>query len=394
MILNDLGASQHGGAERLTLSLRQGLRERGHDARVFASSAHSDTGPNEADYVCFGTTSGLRTLNRVVNPSAVASLRRVLRDFRPDLVHVRMFLTQLSPAILPLLRDVPALYHATWYEAICPTGIKLLPNGSICRTQAGVVCLTGGCLSMRAWGPLMLQMRLWRRWRDAFDLVVSNSDSLRERLLEAGIAPIETVWNGVPEVPARPKLDGPPTVTCASRLAAEKGIDVLVRAFVDVVRALPDARLLIAGSGPEASALNRLISKLGLTANVDLVGHSAHEGMEALLARGWAHAVPSLCAEGFGLSAAEAQMRGTAVVGANHGGVAEIVVDGDTGYLVAPGDAGALSAALLKLLRDRDRAENMGRLARERAKGLLGRGAWLDRFEEIYRRLGSGGYRT
>lgn len=55
LLLNDMGAP-HGGAELLTLSLRAGLRERGHDARLFASSAGSEAGPSEADYTCFGTT--------------------------------------------------------------------------------------------------------------------------------------------------------------------------------------------------------------------------------------------------------------------------------------------------------------------------------------------------
>jgi glycosyltransferase involved in cell wall biosynthesis len=386
LILNDL-AAPHGGAEQLTLSLRDGLRERGHDARVFASSAHSDSGPNEADYSCFGTVNGLRTLNRVANASAAWNLRRTLDEFRPDVVHVRMFLTQLSPLILPALRAVPALYHATWHEAVCPTGLKLLPDRSICRHRAGSACFRTGCLTARAWIPLMVQMQMWHRWRDAFNVCISNSRSVREQLLEVGIGPVEVVLNGVAEIPARPPLRSPPTVTCATRLTWEKGIDVLIRAFAEVLREIPQSRLLILGSGPEEGALRRLAADLRIQASVDFAGRLARDEMNDRLDCGWVHAVPSLCAEGFGMSAAEASMRGTAVVGAGHGGLAEIIEDGETGRLVPPGDASALSTALLDLLRDRELAERMGRNGRIRARTLFDRGRWIDRFVKIYKKL-------
>jgi len=147
LLLND-AATPGGGAEILTLGLRRELRSRGVDARIFASSATYGPGGSEADFSCFGTTSGLRTLNRVLNPSAFLRLREVLRSFKPDVVHVRMLMTQLSPSILPLLGKVPSLYHATWHEAICPNGLKLLPDGSQCTTPAGLACLRNGCTSL------------------------------------------------------------------------------------------------------------------------------------------------------------------------------------------------------------------------------------------------------
>jgi hypothetical protein len=79
---------------------------------LFATS--SAGGGAGADYTCRGTTSPLRTLLQSANPSAWWQLRRVLAEFRPEVVHVRLFLTQLSPLILPVLRRVPSLYHAAW----------------------------------------------------------------------------------------------------------------------------------------------------------------------------------------------------------------------------------------------------------------------------------------
>lgn len=107
LLVND-DAVRQGGAEILLLKLRDSLRERGHDARLFASNAKEDGKCSLADYTCRGTTSRFRTLLQVANPWAAIGLRKVLRSFQPDVVHVKIFLTQLSPLILPLLRDVPS----------------------------------------------------------------------------------------------------------------------------------------------------------------------------------------------------------------------------------------------------------------------------------------------
>ena len=128
LLVGDYGTPE-GGAEIATIQLRDGLRRLGHDARLFASSAQTSMSPSVADEHCFGTTSSFRTLVQTANPSAAHSLRRVLRAYQPDVVHVGVFLTQLSPLILPLLRGRTSVYHAHWLRAICPTGMKVLPSG-------------------------------------------------------------------------------------------------------------------------------------------------------------------------------------------------------------------------------------------------------------------------
>ena len=127
LLVNDY-ATPTAGAERITLDLRDGLRARGHDVRVFASRAQLIAGESFADATCYGTNSRVQTLTSTVNPSAARTLRRVLREFAPDVVQVHMFLWQLSPSILPLLRGVPSIYWAMTFKAVCPTGLKWLPS--------------------------------------------------------------------------------------------------------------------------------------------------------------------------------------------------------------------------------------------------------------------------
>ena len=385
LILNDVAATV-GGAETLTLDLRDELRRRGHDARVFASDALS---PDQSltDYTCHGSAGPLRTLNRVANPRAWVSLRTALADFRPDVVHVRMFMTQLSPLVLPLLEGTPSLYHAAWYETICPIGTRLLPDDTICERPPGRACREQGCLSRRAWVALMAQRVLWDRWRHVFRLFVANSGAVERRLREYGIGPTTVIWNGVPRRSPRPPLAGPPTVAFAGRLTREKGLAVLVRAFAATRRAVPGARLLVIGAGPERLELERLARELGVESSVVWTGHLGRDAMERELEAAWVHAVPSILEEPFGLVAAEAMMRGTAVVASGHGGLREIVRHGETGLLVTPNDASSLAAALAALLADRERCETLGRAAHEWAWNRLSRDACVEGFVDAYRRI-------
>jgi len=386
LLVNDY-AEPIGGAEVMTLALRDELRRRGHDARLFASSAQSTSAARVADYLCFGTTSRFRTLLQTANPWAFWQLRRVLREFRPDVVHVKMFLTQLSPLILPLLKDVPALYHVVWYRPVCPTGTKMLPNKSPCRVRAGAACYQNECLPMRDFIPLMLQMRMWWRWRKVFRRIIANSAATKEQLTAGGIEGVEVVWNGVPAASLRAPLSSTPTIVFAGRLVPEKGVDALVRAFARVVPRIPGARLLLAGDGPERERIQELIDELKLSTHVALLGHLPAAEMERHFAAAWVQAVPSRWAEPFGLTAVEAMMRGTAVVASASGGLAEIVRDSETGFLVQPDNVDALASALLKILGDRDMAERMGMNGREVALTHFSQATFVNNLLRLYEEI-------
>ncbi len=355
-------APRFGGAERMLFRLRDLLRERGHDARTFTSTAG---GAADADYTCVGTLGPFRTLLQSANVDAARTLRRVVAEFRPDVVWVKMFLTQLSPFILPALSDVPAVYHASWYRGVCMTGTKRLPNGAACTEPWGRACYRHGCVPLRDWAPLVGQMALWARWRGTFDRVVANSEWTRTVLIDGGIEPVDVIPNGVPVVAPRPPLRDPPTAMFAGRLTADTGVDVLLRAFA--ATHVAGAKLLIAGDGPERPRLEALAQSLRLDGAVTWCGHVNEDRLEARAASAWVNVVPSLWAEPFGLVTVEAGMRGTTTVATDTGGSAEIVVDGETGLLTPPGDVDLLADALTRLLTDRALAESLGAAARERA---------------------------
>lgn len=386
LLVNDIGRPT-GGAEFQMLALKRGLQERGHDVRLFSSRASLVEGELVADYSCFGSNSKLQVLSQTANLSAYWQLRRILSEFQPDVVHVRMFMWQLSPLILPLLKDIPCLYQTAVYKAICPAGTKVLPDGSPCKYDVGIACLKNGCLTPQTWAVLMVQYRLWQQWRSAFDLVVALSYGMKAQLETAGIESVEVVYNGVPVIPMRPELCNPPTVVYAGRLVPEKGIDILLRAFAQVLLKVPQAKLLIAGDGAEQANLQALCSELGVAKSVKWLGYLPQPEMEQQFEGAWVQVVPSLWAEPFGNVTTEAMMRGTAVIAAAVGAQPEIVADGETGFLVPPGDVEALAQKLAQLLEDRLLSEQMGRAGRDRALREFSEDKRNDRFLEIYKRL-------
>ena len=90
LLINDY-ATLTGGAEVAMQVLRDGLQQRGHEVRILASSAGAIDGTSLADYECFGTMSCFRTLLQTTNLWAAYRLRQVLHEFRPDIVHVKIF---------------------------------------------------------------------------------------------------------------------------------------------------------------------------------------------------------------------------------------------------------------------------------------------------------------
>lgn len=387
LLINDYGTAT-GGAELQMLSLKKDFQAKGHEVKLFTSNCISvKNSPLLADYSCFGTNSLTQVISQTFNLSAYLQLKKVLHQFNPDVVHVRMFLWQLSPFILPLLKPFPCLYQTAVYKAICPVGTKILPDGSPCYHQAGKVCLKMGCVTPQSWLFLMVQRQLWLRWRSTFDTVVALSDRMKTRLEAEGVSPVQVVYNGVAIREMRPPLKNPPIVAFAGRLSPEKGVNVLLRAFKTVTDSLPMAQLLIAGEGKEGENLRQLAETLNISSQVRFLGYLTRFELENTFNCAWVQVVPSVWDEPFGNVTTEAMMRGTAVVASAVGAQPEIVTEGATGLLVPPNNEEALSTALLSILKDQALAEKMGQLGRERAIAHFSEDSRTEHFLEIYQQL-------
>ena len=154
-----------------------------------------------------------------------------------------------------------------------------------------------------------------------------------------------------------------PRLLCVGRLIPIKGHLVLLRALAQARARVPGVTLAVAGRGPLEPALRTYARERGLEGAVDFLGFVSP--VQRAIEDSSIVVVPSL-GEGFGMVALEAMERARPVVASSVGGLPEIVADGETGIVVPPADAEALTEAIVALAGDLERAAEMGRRGRER----------------------------
>ena len=341
-----------GGVEAYTTWLHAGLTAAGDEVRLLTSTTGS-AGDGRADFRAWGTEQQAgQAFLQVVNPFAVAQVRRALREFRPDVALVNTFASQLSPAVLRPLRTVPTVLSLHDYKAVCPTGCKLLPSGERCQVRAGLVCWRGGCLGLPHWLRDQARYALIRAGLRSVDRIVVGSRWMQEEFahneVQAEHVPLPVPPPG-PEFRRSPAAV--PTFLFCGRLQPEKGVPLLLRAFARLHRDMPSARLRIVGRGPDGPAIASLISELALGGAVSMSGWLEPAALEAQLRDAWALVAPSLWAEPLGFVAIEAIVRDVPVIASELGGFDETIERGTSGLLFPNRDEPALYAHLRAVAR-------------------------------------------
>jgi len=158
----------------------------------------------------------------------------------------------------------------------------------------------------------------------------------------------------------------PPTLLTVGRLVPRKGVDTVLRALPPLLAEFPDLYYRVAGDGPGRPRLEQLARALGVAHAVEFLGRVPEEDLPSVYRSAHIFVMPAreepkaASMEGFGIVYLEASASGLPVVVGRSGGAVEAVRDGETGLLVPPDDPGALSEALLRLLRDPDLRCRMG----------------------------------
>jgi len=222
--------------------------------------------------------------------------------------------------------------------------------------------------------------------------VITNSNYTLEKhqnlhgpLKDASVCWLATEHDDPPDSPAA--FDGPPTVLIIGRLdAAEhwKGHNELIACWPRVVDAVPDARLEIAGGGTGLERVQALCRSSRAADRIEVLGFVPEERIEALFRRAHVFAMPSR-QEGFGITYIEAMRFGLPVIASVHDAGAEVNVDGETGYNVDLDRPEELGDRLIELLRDTDKARELGRAGAERWAAHFRYSNFAERFLGIWR---------
>jgi glycogen(starch) synthase len=196
------------------------------------------------------------------------------------------------------------------------------------------------------------------------------------------------VHNGVPstQLDVQPLSWTPPVLLYVGRLAPQKRLDILLRAFARVLDRLPQTRLVLAGTGSEGGTLQALAVELQIEAEVEFLGRIPPESVRELLNTATIFVMSSIY-EGLPMVALEAAQMARPVVATQVGGIPEAVRHGDTGLLVEPEDPVALAEALLSLLSDPEQAAAMGRAGQEQVSEQFTIETTAARYDQLYNRL-------
>jgi colanic acid/amylovoran biosynthesis glycosyltransferase len=280
-------------------------------------------------------------------PPTLGEVREFLyqvRRFEADVLHV--YFGHQAVRWLPVLQTCPVPVVVSFHGADVGVGVSAADLEKVFRHSALVLARSDALLA---------------------DLAAHGCPRGKLRLQRTGV-PLD-FW--VP--PAEPRLLPPPEgawrFAQACRFVEKKGLATTVRAFAEIVRFFPQARLVLIGDGPGREPLQQLAATLGVAERVRFTGFLPPAEVRDLMQASHVFFHPSETPpdgnrEGVPNSLLEAMATGLPALATRHGGIPEAVTDGVSGHLVAERDAPALAAAALALLHDPPRLAAMGDAAR------------------------------
>jgi len=340
----DLKNPEAGGAETHIHEILERLTAWGHEVTLLAASYPGATNEERYHGLRVIRGGGAMTANFVLPRKARKLLAAESFDVLvEDVNKVPFFLPRISD--LPCLLVVPHLFGATVFRETNP-----LFASYVWLMERAVPTVFG-------------------RGR-----AIAISPSTREDLIARGLdgSRVKVSYCGFDAEPydlrQPPPRNGHPTIVHTGRLRKYKGADLVLRSFLKISAALPEAKLEIVGDGPERPALERLSESLGMGDRVRFHGFMPLPDMVDLLHRShlFLNASPK---EGWGLTVVEAGACGVPTVAADSPGLRDSVRHGETGILVPYGDTQAMAEAALELLSDEPRRASMGEAASRRARG-------------------------
>jgi glycogen(starch) synthase len=362
LLWSDLYWPYIGGAEIFAARLMAALRPRGIDFLVLTS--HHDLELPDQDAhdgvpirrLPFRAALGGRDVKSFAH--ALRETATIKRAFAPDLIHMNA----VGPS---------ALFHLRTRQASDAPFLVTLQQEMLRSQSGGEATLMAQILEAADWiagcsGAVVGQLRA------AFPAAAARSSR---------------IYNGVDAPALAPApLPDRPHVLCLGRLVPAKGFDVALRAFALLAPRYAGVRFTIAGDGAARAELAALASELGIGGRVAFPGWVDPEDVPRLLNDATVVVMPSR-REGLPIVAVQAALMARPVVATAAGGLAEVVLDGETGVVVPPDVPEALAAAIERILSDRAAATSMGERNRDHASTSLDWSRTVTSYHELYRRL-------
>lgn len=319
------------------------------------------------------------------DPQALLALRRIILEERPAIVHAHNWIVH---SFTPLKTWSKAKFVVSLhdYSLVCVQK-RLIRQGARCTGPDFMKCLNCAThfYGIAKGPPSTLANRFWaERERRAVDMFLPVSQAVVEGTqLAKSKVPYRVIPNFVPDDigiacdeanPFLAQLPKEDFLLFVGDVTSDKGVEVLLQAYAEIDTQVP---LVLIGR-PFLPGLAKRLPQ-----NVLLMGGWPHDAVMGALSRCSLALVPSIVADSCPTVALEAMMMGKPVIASSIGGLADIVVDGETGCLVPPGDPHELGKALQSLLGDLVQREHMGKMAKQRVAEFQAKSV-VSRIEQVY----------
>lgn len=350
----------NGGSETYIFKLGEYLQSIGHEVQYFGMEHSSRVVGNRVEaYTSNMDFHGGSRLSKLLYPvktiyssEARRKIRLVLEDFQPDVCHLNNFNYQLTPSILLEIRKwekqsghpCKIIYTAHDYQLVCPNHMCRNPNtNENCERCLGgdfLPCVKGRCIHGSLAKSVIgaLEGAIWNAvgvYRQ-LDHIICCSRFMKEKLDTNSVFAKKTVvlHNFVEPVVAK-KVQKKDYVLYFGRYSKEKGVETLV----NVAKRLSEIPFVFAGTGPLEQILKGI-------PNIENVGFQKGEALEKLIREARFTVYPSEWYENCPFSVMESQAYGTPVLGADIGGIPELIQPGVTGELFESGNGEMLKNRL------------------------------------------------
>lgn len=358
----------NGGSETYIFKLGDYLKSQGHDVQYFGMEHEGRCVGNAVDaYTSDMDFHGGSKLSKLTYPiktiyssEARKKLRLVLENFNPDVCHINNFNYQLTPSIILEIVEwrkktdhkCRIVFTAHDYQLVCPNHMLNNPNtGENCEKCLGghfLNCTKGKCIhgSIAKSAIGTLEGMFWKLngVYKYIDTMICCSEFLKTKMDSNPLFAKKTVaiHNFINRVEWK-DTSKKGYVLYFGRFSTEKGIATLIQ----VCKELPDVQFIFAGTGPLENEINGI-------QNIKNVGFQTGEALEILIREARFSVYPSEWYENCPFSVMESQMYGTPVLGADIGGIPELIDVDKTGELFESGNAVELKRKIQNLWVDRE----------------------------------------
>lgn len=392
--------SVQGGAEVFYHEVGRVLEANGHEVAYFSCAENGVKAPQAgyfppaADYQSGALLSRAVRLPEIIyNRAARDAMARLIADFKPDLVHGFAIYVKLTPAILDAAREagVPVVLSCNDYKHICPN-YKLFHNGHICEECKGgrfYRALVNRCChgSLAVSAASMAEayvhehLDIWRKNVSCFLFASRFMAQKTEEFWGKGRVQIDYLRNPFDAAKYHVPENVGDYMLYFGRLIDEKGVDVLL----DAAERAPEVPVVVVGDGPDRAKLE---ARARTMTNVRVVGPAWGDDLAEWLHGARAVVVPSLWHENFPYVIMQAFAASNPVIGAERGGIPELVNAGTHGWTYEATDAVRLAALMREVAQAPDSTiAEMGRSAKEYVTHEFTDEAIYQRLQAIYGRV-------